>query len=166
MSLIIDGYNVLFAIGRYGGKPIGEVIEQARTRLLHQLVRYHQETGDGVTVIFDSKQPAGGASREESLPGVRIRYSHPPRTADDDIRRLVETSTAPRHIRVVTSDRALARDCAQAGADVVGAKTFYHELSRQTRQADAEGREHQLKREPPSADEVREWLEIFGDDEP
>jgi len=164
MSLIIDAYNVLFAITHHGGKPIGDAIEEARTRLIEKLVRHHQETGEDVTLVFDSHQPAGGASRQESLPGVYIRYSHPPRTADDDILRLVETSTGPQHLRVVTSDRALGRACSKAGAEVVGAMTFYNDLTLRGRKADEDGKEQQLKNEPPSADEVREWLELFGDD--
>lgn len=167
MHVIVDGYNVLFAIARYGrGRPVAEALDEARARLLPQLVRYAQHTGDRVTVVFDSRQPAGGASHRESVRGVRIIYSHPPRTADDDIRQIAEASSAPRHVRVVTSDRALRHACARAGADVVGAKTFHRRLCDLLRQADADRHEHQLKHEPPDADEVREFLELFGGDEP
>lgn len=167
MHLIVDGYNVLFAIARYGGgRPISEVIDEARERLLPELVRYAQETGDQVTVVFDSRQPAGGATRAESLPGVTVRYSHPPRTADDDILALVERSTGAGHIEVVTSDRELAGACRRAGAEVTGAKSFYGRLQGLLREAEADQHEQQIKREPPSDAEVRHWLEIFGDDEP
>ena len=125
MHLIVDAYNVLFAIGRYGGgRKIADVLDEARRRLLPQLVRHSQHTGDQVTVVFDSRQPAGGASRHEGLPGVRIVYAHPPRTADDDIRRMVEASTAPQHVRVVTSDRELRDACSRRGAGGVGARSI------------------------------------------
>jgi len=158
MHLIVDGYNVLFAIARYGrGRAVADALDEARGRLLPQLVRYAQETGDQVTVVFDSRR---------SLPGVRVVYSHPPRSADDDIRRLVETSTGPQHIRVVTSDRALADICRRAGAEVVGARTFHNGLTARLREADADRHEHQIKRQAPDADEIREFLELFGEDDP
>ena len=167
MHLIVDGYNVLFAIARYGrGRPVAEALDEARARLLPQLVRYAQHTGDRVTVVFDSRQPAGGASHRESVRGVRIVYSHPPRTADDDIRQMAEASSGPQHVRVVTSDRALRHACTRAGADVVGAKTFHRQLCDLLREADAERTEHQLKHEPPSDAELRHWLDVFGADEP
>jgi len=167
MPLIVDGYNVLFAIGRYGrGKAIGEVLDEARQRLLAELVRHCQHTGEAATVVFDSRKATGGASRQDTLPGVRILYSHPPRTADDDILRLVEQSTAPRQLRVVTSDRELRGACARHGAEVVGARTFYRQLAALARDADADRREHLLKRQPPDDDELRYWLDVFGDDEP
>jgi hypothetical protein len=64
----------------------------------------------------------------------------------------------------VTSDRALADACRRAGAEVVGAKTFHGRLTDRLRAADAERHEQQIKREPPSAAEVREFLELFGGD--
>ena len=51
-------------------------------------------------------------------------------------------------------------------ADVVGAMGFYRSLAGLARRAGAERREHQLKRQPPDDDELREWLEIFGEDAP
>jgi len=161
MPLIIDGYNVLFAIARYRGHSVGDALEEARSRLLDHLVCYHRAKDDDVTIVFDRRQPTGGTSRQERVGGVRILYAHPPRTADDDILRLVEASTAPRHLRVVTSDRELATNCARCGASVVGAMTFFNELTRYTRQAKREQEEHQLKTQPPSDAEVAEWLEVF-----
>jgi len=165
MPLIVDGYNVLFAIAQYGGRPVAEAIEEARTRLTGLLLRYHRHTGEAITLVYDSRQPAGGASRQESLPGVRIVYSHPPRTADDDIRSLVEKSPAPRLLRVVTSDRELARACTRGGAAVVGAGTFFRELTDQAREGQRAEEELRLKTLPPSREEIQDWLRIFGDDE-
>jgi predicted RNA-binding protein with PIN domain len=163
MALIIDGYNVLFAIAERPGHELAAAIEAARARLLKHLTRYHQATRDLVTVIFDQSAHTGGASAEERLPGITLRYSHPPRTADDDIRRLVEASHAPQHLRVVTSDQALSRDCARRGARVVGAREFFNELLRLAEQSRDDEAETRLKQQPPSAGEVREWLEVFKD---
>jgi predicted RNA-binding protein with PIN domain len=163
MALLIDGYNVLFAIAEQKGQDVAAAIEAARARLLKHLTRYSQATHDPVTLIFDQSARAGGATREEGLPGIRILYSHPPRTADDDIRRIVETSHAPQHFRVVTSDQALGRDCARLGARVVGASAFFRELTTLAEASQDDERETWLKQQPPSAAEIQEWLDAFGD---
>jgi predicted RNA-binding protein with PIN domain len=166
MALIIDGYNVLFAIAEQRGRELAAAIEEARARLLQHLTRYSQATHESITVIFDQSAHAGGATHEERLPGIRILYSHPPRTADDDIRRIVETSHAPQHLRVVTSDQALGRDCARLGARLVGAKAFFRELTQLAEESRDDERETWVKQQPPSSDEIREWLRIFGEAKP
>lgn len=167
MQLIVDGYNVLFAIAHHGrGRAIADVLDEARERLLPKLVCHHRQTGDTVTVIFDSNKHLGGARGGKSLPGVAVRYTAPRRTADDEILARVEQSSGPQHLRVVTSDRELGDACRRGGADVVGAMAFYHQLSDLTRRAETERTEHQLKTEPPSHDEVREFLDLFGGDLP
>ena len=165
MPVIVDGYNVLFAIARYGGRPISAVIEEARERLLSRLVAYHQATGLGVTVVFDSRRARGGARQDETVQGVRVVYSHPPRTADDEIFLLVKTSGDPRTILVATSDRKLADACTGEGAASIGAIAFYRELEDVCIEADEDDAEQRLKEQVPSDAEVRELLEAFGEDD-
>ena len=164
MSLIIDGHNVLFAIARHGGRTVSEAIEAAREELTDQLLRRSRLSREAITVVYDSRRLTGGAHPDESLPGIRILTSHPPRTADDDILRLVRASTAPRTLRVVTSDRELGAACAACGADVVGAMAFYRELLQEARSTVKGEAESRIKTQPPSDEEVREWLDIFGGD--
>jgi len=163
MALLIDGYNVLFAIAEQRGQELAAAIEEARARLLKHLTRYSQATHDPITVIFDQSAHTGGATHAEFLPGIRILYSHPPRTADDDIRRLVETSHSRQHLRVVTSDQALGRDCTKLGARVVGAKAFFRELTQLAEESRDDEHETWVKQQPPSAGEIKEWLEVFKD---
>ncbi|MFP4056461.1 MAG: NYN domain-containing protein [Candidatus Brocadiia bacterium] len=161
MHVIVDGYNLLFATGshRQGGP---EGVEQGRERLLDLLVRYARVEGHEITVVFDSSRHTGGAATQQRRPGLRVLVSHPPRTADDDILRLVRAAGS-RGTRVVTSDRELADACARCGARVVGAADFHRQLLARTRRAEAEEEELRLKTQPPSDQEVRRWLEAFGE---
>ena len=163
MPILIDGYNVLFAIAHHGGQTVAEALEEARRRLLRELVIYARETGERVTVIFDSARGTGGATTEERHGSVRVRYTHPPRTADDDIRRLVEVSQHPQNLRVVTSDRELGHDCRARGARVEASMSFYLDMSRRADAGREDAEEMLLKNQPPTAAEVREWLKKFGE---
>jgi predicted RNA-binding protein with PIN domain len=165
MSLIIDGYNLLFAIAEHGPESSAEAIEAARRRLIGQLDRYARSVEEQVTLIFDSRQQAGGATREQRRRGVRIRYTHPPRTADDDIERMVAISRSPRTLCVVTSDRALADACRKHGAEVIGARAFQRQLGATVAEARDDEDEQRIKNQPPSDDEVREFLDAFGEED-
>lgn len=163
MALIVDGYNVLFAIADYGGQSVSDAIAEARGRLLDRLAQYRRRTGEAVTVIFDSRKSQGGARQQDTAGGVQVLYSHPPRIADDDIKRLVESTASDRQVRVVTSDRELADACRQRGAKVVGAMTFWRELSRSNKAERGDQNETMQKHQSPSDDEMRELLDAFGD---
>lgn len=163
MPVILDGYNLLFAIAHLDGASVGQAIEDACERLLRQLSAYRHATGEAVTVVFDSRRAAGGARQEETVGGLRVVYSHPPRTADDEIRSMVEASAAPRRLRVVTSDRELGAACARRGAAVVGARAFYRELTAHAETEREDSSEQFIKQQAPSDDELRYFLEAFGD---
>jgi predicted RNA-binding protein with PIN domain len=163
MPVIVDGYNVLFTIAPQGASSPPEAIEAARGRLLRLLTSYLQTTGQSVTVVFDQQTPSGATRQAESIGGVRILYTHPKRTADDDIRRMVEISTAPQTLRVVTSDRELGRDCARLGATVASAKAFLNDLGDIISTASADESEERMKNQSPSDEEMRELLAAFGE---
>jgi len=164
VAIVIDGYNVLFAIAHHGGQTVAEALEEARRRMLRELAIYARETGERITVIFDSARGAGGATTEERHGGVvRVRYTHPPRTADDDLRRLVEATPRPQSLLVVTSDRELGHDCRTRGARVVGSMSFYLDMSRRADAGREDEEEMLLKNQAPTAAEVREWLKTFGE---
>jgi predicted RNA-binding protein with PIN domain len=163
MAIIVDGYNVLFAIADYGGQSVSKAIDDARGRLLDQLARYRRRSGEDVTVVFDSRRSKGGAEQRESAGGVRVLYSHPPRIADDDIKRLAETTASGGDVRVITSDRELADACRRRGAAVTGAMTFWRQLSRTSNTDRGDQNETLQKHQAPSDDEMRELLDAFGD---
>jgi len=161
--IVVDGYNVVFAIADFATLSEREAIERARRDLLERLAKFRRHCKVRVTVVFDRRRPTGGAWQTERVGGVRVVFPSPPRTADDEIRALVSRSSAPRHILVVTSDRELVKTCRKLGAKVRGARAFYRGLARETDRLEAEEAEHREKTRRPSAAEVAEWLKIFGE---
>ena len=162
MPLILDGHNVLFAMVPGGERADLRALEAARARLVEHLLRHHRVSGETVTVVFDSRQLRGGARLQESLPGVHLHTVHPPDTADDKIRRLVEASTAKRRLTVVTSDRELTRACAACGAAVVESKAFLRDLGSEARRAARDDDEESLKAGRPSREEMCELMDAFS----
>ena len=163
MAVVVDGYNLVFAVADFAELDFSQAIEEARREVLARLASLHRHSGERVTVVFDRRRPTGEAWHSERVGGVRVVFSRPPRTADDEIRALVSRSTAPRHILVVTSDRELAEACRKLGARVTGVRGFYSRLVRLSDTLEAEAEEWRQKTRAPSAAEIAKWLRVFGD---
>jgi predicted RNA-binding protein with PIN domain len=115
--LLVDGYNISKTAW-----PTSS-LETQRIRLLNGLAPLVARTGAETTVVFDAaataNRPVVAAPR-----GVKVRFSPEGVIADDVIRDLVAAEPEGRVVLVVTSDQALARDVARAGARVVPASVL------------------------------------------
>lgn len=121
--LIVDGYNV--TKNAWPGLPL----EKQRDLLLAGLGPLAARSGAEVTVVFDAAEtkdrPLVKAPR-----GLRVLFSPVGVIADDVIRDLVAAEPRGRPLLVVTSDQAVARDVASAGARVVGSQGLSRLIAR------------------------------------
>ena len=151
--IIVDGYNLSHRSPAL--KPGADrTLEESRAKLLN-LLAWAFGAGDArFVVFFDGADVRGGTG--ESSSRVEVRYSKPPRTADDDIKELVERRVGgDEHITVVTGDLDIARHARAMGADVSLADLFL---------ASALGAGAPEQAEKPtqlSKKELEEWAEIF-----
>jgi uncharacterized protein len=118
--LILDGYNVIGALGRY--RDAGS-LDAARELLTNDALKAAGWTGRKVIVVFDA--PAGPApERAELLAGgaVRVVYSAPGESADDVIERLIAGLEAS--AVVYTADFALQRTALARGSTRAAPREF------------------------------------------
>jgi len=148
MPYIIDGNNVMAqTVGWHKDKGA------ARRTLIHNLARFVAARKAKVTVVFDGPQdkefPEGSKYKS-----VRILFARPGSDADSRIKDLVEKSTNPRDLILVSSDKALAGFAAHQGARVMPSGQFRKLLD----EAASEGPE-----KPPQTQQVNvdEWIEFF-----
>ena len=113
MRWIVDGMNLI------GSRPDGWWHD--RPHAMRALVEELQALDEPVTVVFDGRP----LEIDGTVP-VEVRFAsrRGPNAADDDIVELVANAAEPATLRVVTSDRALARRVEQHGARVVGVAKF------------------------------------------
>lgn len=152
MPLLIDGHNL---IGQMKDISLEDIDDEAR--LVRKLIAYHARTGKNITVVFDNDDfyhPPGGFSGS----GVKAIFAPPGSSADKVLIRHICESRNPRGLRVVTSDREVARAAHERGAAVTPAPAFVAELDNLGKsQAHAE----KPNAEALSAEEIDEWLDIF-----
>jgi len=122
MLWLVDGMNVI------GSRPDGWWRDRAaaQRRLAEALAAWAARSGEDVAVVFD------GRPHEIDAPGVDVAFAsrRGPNAADDDIVARVAASADPSAVRVVTSDRDLARRVEELGAEVVGPGALRERMER------------------------------------
>jgi predicted RNA-binding protein with PIN domain len=125
MVLAVDGYNVTLS-----GWPDAELARQRRA-LVDRLAALGAQTGTEVRVFFDGAEdhqlpPPRGRARD----AVRISFSAAGTDADEDIIAFVDDLPATRPVTVATSDRRVALEVQQRGANVISSAQLLAVLGR------------------------------------
>jgi uncharacterized protein len=163
MPYLIDGYNLLHALGILGKRMGPTGLEKARFRLLGLLRRSLGEQAAEVTVVFDAAGAPAGAEAETFFHGIRIRFANRHPQADDLIEELIRNFSAPKNLVVVSDDNRLAKAACRRGCRTLSCQDFLAHLDQQRRL--------QLERTPPvkekqdslTPEETQRWLAEFAD---
>ena len=122
MRWLVDGYNVIRRDPDLRARE-AESLEAGRRALVALIARADRAPRDEFTVVFDGARLSGGTP----MPGrLRVVFSRPPLTADDELMRLA------RQLRngavVVSSDRTVQDAARRAGSAVLTAEQFLEAL--------------------------------------
>jgi hypothetical protein len=123
--VIIDGYNLLAALGRFGGIVQGDS-EMARESLLQDLAAYRHKKGHAVTVVFDGWREGRPLEEREHRAGLRVIYSKRGERADQVIQRLAGELGGD--CAIVSSDHEIVNSARAHGAFVMTAQEFAGKL--------------------------------------
>ena len=158
---LIDGYNLLHAMGVLGGKVGPGGLEQARAALLGRLCGDHSNDAGCVTVVFDAAGAPPHASAIAHYRGLQVLYAINGE-ADDVIEDLIECEATPRHLTVVSDDRRLKQAGRRRRCSVLGCQAYLDSMEKR-RRSKPPSLESNAKPEGVSGDEVRHWLREFAD---
>lgn len=161
MRYLIDGYNLLFAIGLLHGKAGPHGLEKARLALLGHLLGSHGADVAAVTVVFDAAGAPPGAAPEENYQGIHICYALDGE-ADDLIENLIQRDAAPRQLTVVSDDHRIQQAGRRRRCLVLGCLDYLDEMER-LRRPKAAPIDASAKPEGLSGGETQHWLREFAD---
>ena len=122
MRWLIDGYNVIRRDPDLRGRE-AESLEAGRRALLDRIVRADRATRDEFTVVFDGARLAGSTPASGR---IRVVFSRPPATADDELMRLARQLQSG--AVVVSSDRKVQDAARRVGSTVLTAEKFLDAL--------------------------------------
>ncbi|MBI3410603.1 MAG: NYN domain-containing protein [Planctomycetes bacterium] len=168
-SYLIDGYNLLHALGILGGKVGPRGLQRARNRLLNLLAEAFGAESDRVNVVFDAAgAPPKGVEGSTTHKGIRVEFAIREPTADDFIEGAIAAHKQPKELIVVSSDARLQGAARRRGAKPMACAEFLDHLDelrrpRQARPEQPERGEHRM-----SQRETERWLREFAglEDEP
>lgn len=156
MSLIIDGHNL---IPKLPGMSLSMLDDEEK--LINILVNYCRISRKQVTVFFDNAPP--GMEMSKRFGALKVIFVKEGRSADSAIISMLSVlGKRAKNWSVVTSDRELQMRAKSLGSRVISSEDFTLVLL----DGSSEKSETQdLKNENyPDEEEVRQWLEVFGED--
>ena len=130
--ILVDGYSLLH---NWPALAPGQPRHSARARdeLIYVLTRYHDATGEPITVFFDGAGAPPHTPANASSPAVEVLFSRAGQTADEMIERAAHRFQDYGEVLVVTDDHAerdtvtgmggLASSCANFIRTIEGALT-------------------------------------------
>jgi predicted RNA-binding protein with PIN domain len=158
MPFVIDGYNLLHAMGRLGG-PVGpNQLAKARAGLLGLVAPVHG--ADPATIVFDARRPPAEVSTDEVQAGVRIEFATG-EEADDRIEWLIAHDSAPKRLIVVSDDRRIRQAARRRGCAPWQCDEYLKWVAKKRRQQRARPATEKPSGMGPL--ETERWLAEFGD---
>jgi uncharacterized protein len=157
MPFIIDGYNLLHAMGLLGG-PVGpNQLAKARAGLLGLVAAAH--ITEPATIVFDARRAPAGAATEEVHGVIRIEYVTG-EEADDRIEWLIAHDPAPKRLVIVSDDRRLQQAAKRRGCPYWKCDVYLDWLQKERRKQSPVAGEKPAGVGPMEAER---WLAAFGD---
>src|SRR5262245_59949070 len=98
MLYLIDGYNLLHAMGVLRGRVGPQGLEKARGRLLCLLHGALGDESNHLTVVFDAAKAPAGAQEDQNYHGIQVRFAVSEFEADDLIEKLIRRASAPKQL--------------------------------------------------------------------
>lgn len=177
LLLLIDGYNVIAPVAAPVRMPSRDWLERER-RLL--LTRLSQHLPDPVRrrccVVFDAAHPPPGATDQYEVAAISVRFAVGYEEADDLLEELIAAHSAPKQLTVVSSDHRIQAAARHRNATAFESQAWFDELLDDRVQL-VPGRLGRVGQgdadDPPEKpvdvvdqDQLRDWMQEFGFDQP
>src|SRR5207253_461821 len=104
MSYLIDGYNLLYALGVLPNSDEPGSLQKSRVCLLQLLRSALPDEGTGITVVFDAANAPAGAVEVFNYQGIQVRFAIHEEQADDLIEAMIADEQTPSQLTVVSND--------------------------------------------------------------
>ena len=156
VMFFIDGHNLLHSVEKDDpdSGPISDV------RLCHIIGSYLKLTGQSGEIIFDGIGPPDKSGFED-ISNLEVFFAGLGTDTDTVIEDKISVNTAPRRLKIVSSDRRLRKAARARKATSIKSEVFWNNMQKQLSRRKA-AKEPTEKRRGLSESETRQWLDIFG----
>jgi predicted RNA-binding protein with PIN domain len=160
MRYLIDGYNLLHALGLAQKKAGRAAWDRGRRLLLDWLADRHGPSAADVTIVFDAQNAAGGLVEETHRGLTVIRAGG--RTADDLIEDRLRQENSPAGLTVVSNDTRVRDAGRNRGCPVCSCEEYVDQLLSPPSAGPPAPPVGDEKDVQPTPEETARWLQAFG----
>jgi uncharacterized protein len=165
MRYLIDGYNLVHALGLLHGKIAPAGVEVARRSLLIRLLEAPGLDPTKVIVVFDAERAPPSTPAGQEYHGIRVLNALR-QQADDVIEDLIEREPQPKQLAVVSDDRRLKDAARRRHCVSLGCLDFLEVIQQPPKTSRARpAAEGSEKPDQLSPEELRLWCKQFGVEE-
>jgi predicted RNA-binding protein with PIN domain len=161
MPYLIDGYNLVYALGLAQKRMGPTQLEKARLNLLGLLRGALGDAATQVTVVFDAAGAPPGAEAEQKYQGIHVIFAVHEDEADDRIEELIRRASAPKQLTVISDDHRIQQAARRRQCAAMKCADFLDLLETQRRRPAAPV--EAPKPEVISPQETERWLREFGE---
>jgi uncharacterized protein len=163
-TLLIDGYNLLYAAGILARGVGPGSLQRARLALLNFLAEsLDPAEAPRTTVVFDAHDAPWGAANRVEHRGMTVLFAARYPDADGLIEELIVRDSAPRQLTVVSGDHRLQRAARRRKALAVDSEAWYQQLLQKRRnRREAANDRPERPAVPLLAEDVDYWVRQFG----
>lgn len=129
LFLIIDGYNLMHAMG-LGRSSYGPGdLERSRNQLIQQVnsALDHSVAADSV-IVFDSSQTGHRGPPQNGQTPLHVMYSRDGRDADAEIELMLGCHSSPKQVLIISSDHRLHKAARRRKARCMDSEDFCSQL--------------------------------------
>jgi len=170
--LLIDGYNLLFALGwtpvRKPRPSDSEVtLRQCRDRLSAELAGRLPRSMVGKSVIvYDSADTRNGLPIHQYSRGTHLYFSVAYNSADEALQEILQYHPSPKQLLLISSDHAVQRKATARGARCIESEDWEEAIQVFLEKDPASKLEKdfelEIKSQAIQAEEREDWLRRFG----
>jgi len=160
-AYLIDGYNLLHALGMIQRKAGPGGLEAARTRLLDFLAAAFGDKANRVTVVFDAKLAPHGVAREQTYRALQVQFAPKKKSADDAIEDAIEDATTPKNLVVVSNDTRLQNAARRRGAHFWSHHDLLDFFEQHAARVNIDDGDGEKRDGVISPEEAKRWLKEF-----
>lgn len=161
VTYVVDGYNLLFHLGLLDRHGDPQALELARHRLLEHVRSAVGEGDHRITVVFDSGRNRRATPAPQECLGIEVRFSGGGDFADDVIEAIIAGCRTPQTLVVVSNDHRIQQAARRGGAQAWSCDALLDFGDARTKAVHTR-RSTDSERATLSREEVRQWLEEFG----
>ena len=169
-KLLIDGYNLMYAIGyAQAGDMRPKALETGRNRLIELLAEHLGPAANQTCIVFDAGEVAPkGLPKFYQQRSIHLLFSSDYLSADECIQEILQVHSNPKRLVLLSSDHSVQRKGTARGATIRDSEDWKQAMELLTDRTlnDKQPAEEALdpsKQNPNlSASDREKWLREFG----